>query len=167
MILFLTNSGLFLFLALLLHLLAWPKLIEYISYHQWLISFHPQCQSYAVFWPQKVEQCSMNIEWKYLHSVFRLTWCCWATARVCPRVAGQEFALEWWPVGFGPEGCCRGGWGEAAGPGENGPVLSKLFSLLCTEGDFVPTVGGLKKEEGRLRCFIGIETGLCFAAFSP
>ena len=81
-------------------------------------------------------------------------------------MAGQEFALEWWPEGL-PEGCCRGGWGEAAGPGENGPVLSRLFSRLCTEGDFVPTVGGVKKEGGRWRCFIGIETNLCLVAFSP
>ena len=57
--------------------------------------------------------------------------------------------------------------GEAAGPGENGPVLSRLFSRLCTEGDFVPTVGGVKKEGGRWRCFIGIETNLCLVAFSP
>ena len=84
------------------------------------------------------------------------TWCCWATARVWPRVAGQELALLWWAWGPGPAGCCRG---EATGPGENGPVLSREFSLLCTEGDLLPTVGGVKKLEGRLRIFMGMESG--------
>jgi hypothetical protein len=76
-------------------------------------------------------------------------------------------ALLWWPWGPGPWGCCRGcGWGEAPGPGEKGPVLSRLFSRLCTLGLLLPTVGGVKKEGGRFRIFIGTESGRCFV-FRP